>query len=74
MRSLSGLYFFLRMVIYIVGLTSYRLLRGYTDNIWLFNEVWFPTGAVFLLTALTIAIVRPYQKAYNYVLHRCSLA
>ena len=64
MRSLSGLYFFLRMVIYIVGLTSYRLLRGYTDNIWLFNEVWFPTGAVFLLTALTIAIVRPYQKAY----------
>ena len=64
MRSLCGLYFFLRMFVFIVGLASYRLLRGYTGNIWIINEVWFPSGIVFMLTALVIALVKPYQKAY----------
>ena len=64
MRSFSGLYFYLRMVVFIVGQASYRLLKGYSENIWLFNEVWFPAGTVFLLTALMIAFIRPYQRPY----------
>ena len=57
-------YFFLRMAVFIVGLASYRLLRSYTENIWMINETWFPSGVVFMLTALMIALVKPYQKAY----------
>ena len=67
MRSFSGLYFFLRMATYLVGVLSYRFLKV-TDNIWLINEIWYPTGTVFLITALTIALVKPYQKSYmNYL-------
>ena len=62
MRSFCGLYFFLRMAVFIVGLTSYRLFRPYTDNIWMIDEVWFPIGVVFMLSALTIALIKPYQK------------
>ena len=64
MRSFCGLYFFLRMAVFIVGLASYRLLRSHTENIWMINETWFPSGVVFMLTALMIALVKPYQKAY----------
>ena len=64
MRSFCGLYFFLRMAVLIVGLTSYRLFRSYTENIWMINEIWFPSGVVFMLTALMIALVKPYRKAY----------
>jgi K+-sensing histidine kinase KdpD len=64
MRSFCGLYFFLRMVVFIVGLASYRLFRRYTENIWNINEIWFPSGVVFMLTALVIALVKPYRKAY----------
>ena len=64
MRSWCGLYFFLRMIVFLVGLASYRLLRGYTENIWIINEVWFPCGTVFMLTALMIAFIKPYQKQH----------
>ena len=64
MRSFAGLYFFLRMIVYVVGVASYRLLRRYTKNVWIFDEIWFPCGTVFMLTALMIALVKPYQKAY----------
>ena len=64
MRSFAGLYFFLRMIVYMVGVASYRLLRRYTKNVWIFDEIWFPCGTVFMLTALMIALVKPYQKAY----------
>ena len=64
MRSWCGLYFFLRMIVYIVGIVSYRLLRGYTENVWILNEIWFPCGTVFMLTALMIALVKPYQKPH----------
>ena len=64
MRSWCGLYFFLRMIVYVVGIVSYGLLRGYTENVWILNEIWFPCGTVFMLTALTIALVKPYQKPY----------
>ena len=64
MRSFAGLYFFLRMMVYVVGVASYRLLRRYTKNVWIFDEIWFPCGTVFMLTALMIALIKPYQKAY----------
>ena len=64
MRSLCGLYFYLRMAVFIVGLAGYRLFRGYTGNVWTINEIWFPSGTLFMLTALMIALVKPYQKKY----------
>ena len=27
------------------------------------DEVWFPIGVIFMLVALTIALIKPYQKA-----------
>ena len=76
MRSFSGLYFFLRMLVFLVGELSYRFLKV-NDSIWLINEIWFPVGTVFLATGLTVALIQPYQRAYmNYLdaLLLCNLA
>ena len=60
MRALSGLYFFVRIVVLLVDApTSLTLpILGFSVNIWLVR------GAVFLLTALLIALYRPYKKTY----------
>ena len=67
LRSFSGLYFFLRMALYLVGVLSGILLKK-NKNIWMTDVVWFPTGAVLMITALTVALIKPYQKNYmNYL-------
>ena len=67
LRSFSGLYFFLRMAVFLVGLLSGVLLKV-NNNIWMNDAIWFPIGAVFMITALTVALIKPYQKNYmNYL-------
>ena len=66
-RSFSGLYFFLRMALYLLGLLSDRLLKVNNNN-WMSDAIWFPIGTVFMITALTVALIKPYQKNYmNYL-------
>ena len=68
LRSFSGLYFFLRTAIYLVNVLSCRFLREPNDNVWMTNQIWFPTGTVFMISALTVALIGPYQKNYmNYL-------
>ena len=50
----------MRSLVYIAGTASNMLLKKY---IWTYNDIWFPCGTVFILTALMIALVKPYQKA-----------
>ena len=67
LRSFSGLYFFLRMAVFLVGLLSDRLLK-INNNIWMTDAIWFPIGTVLMITALTVALIKPYQKNYmNYL-------
>ena len=64
MRSFSGLYFLLRIVVYFTGLLSHKLLHHFS----FLSEIWFPVGTVFLLSALTTALIKPYKMAYmNYL-------
>ena len=61
MRSLSGLYFFLRIVAFLSAYLSQKISHHVFD-------VWFPLGTVCLITALTIAFIRPYKQTYmNYL-------
>ena len=63
LRSFSGLYFFLRMTVYVISTLSHIFLKV-NDNVWSIDEIWFPTGTVFIITALTIALIKPYRKNY----------
>ena len=61
MRSFAGLYFVLRIAAYLSELLSH-LVSNY-----LFINRWLTLGTLLFFTTLTIAIARPYQKAYmNY--------
>ena len=60
MRSFSGLYFFIRIVLYLTGYLSKKL----SGNIWSEKAIWFSSGTVFFTTALTIGLAQPYKKAY----------
>ena len=63
MRSFSGLYFFLRAAVYLTSSFSH-LLTSYNISI----DRRFAVGTLFFLITLTIAIARPYRKAYmNYL-------
>ena len=63
MRSFSGLYFFLRIVPYLI--VSLQLLQLPKNNI---VTYWYYFGTLFFVAALTIALAKPYQKAYmNYL-------
>ena len=61
MRSFSGLYFILRMVVCLIALFSFNVINNYVTD---FNYC----GVTFLIVALTIALVQPYRKAYANVL------
>ena len=65
MRSYSGLYFFLRIVPYlIVSLQLLQLPKNNTATV----TYWYYMGTLFFVAALTIALAKPYQKAYmNYL-------
>ena len=66
-RSFSGLYFFLRIAAFLIGLMCDRLLKV-NNTLWLTGALWFPTGTVVMITALTVALIKPYQKNYmNYL-------
>ena len=53
---------------YFTGYLSYKIIKANEINRWSINAIWFPTGTVFLLASVTIALVKPYQKAHmNYV-------
>ena len=65
MRSFSGLYFFLRMIVFIVAFLSYLISKRFMHvpelNI-------YSVGVLLLITTLTIALAKPYKKAYmNYL-------
>ena len=60
MRSFSGLYFFLRIVPYLI--VSLQLLQLPKNNI--IVTYWYYFGTLFFVAALTIALAKPYQKAY----------
>ena len=58
MRNFSGLYFFLRIVPFLIT----ALL---TNNSF---ALWYYYGTLFFITILTIAFAKPYRKAYmNYL-------
>ena len=68
MRSFSGLYFLLRMVVILV-VTLIDSIPGVS-----LDESWFLQGIIFSLTALFIALCRPYKKTYMNVLDSLSLS
>ena len=61
MRSFSGLYFFVRITAYICVLISH-LTKSF-----LHINLWVAVGTLLFFVTLTIAIAKPYRKAYmNY--------
>ena len=60
MRSLSALYFFLRIVIFLTAFLSKKL----SNNVWSLKAIWFPAGTVFFVMALIITLVQPYKRTY----------
>ena len=58
MRCISGSYFFLRIMPFLIKLTTRIISAHYTF------VHWFYSGTLFLIAALTVALVKPYQKAY----------
>ena len=61
MRSFSGLYYFVRLLVVI---TAYLSMKLSTAGEWLSDDMWFPIGTVFLTVAIVIALTRPYKKIY----------
>ena len=61
MRSFSGLYYFVRLLVLI---TAYLSMKLSTGGEWLSDDMWFPIGTVFLTMAIVIALTKPYKKNY----------
>ena len=59
MRSISGLYFFLRPVEYLLTLLLHFLNKYVNINI-----IWFVHGNMFCTISLLIAFAKPYKKCY----------
>ena len=63
MRCISGLYFVLRITPFLIKLITRLLSVEYHAFVH-----WFNSGTLFLIAALTVALVKPYQKVYmNYL-------
>jgi hypothetical protein len=61
MRSFSGLYFFLRMIVYIVVYVTQSIAKKHVSE-------WYSAGVVLLIATLTMALVQPYKKVFmNYL-------
>ena len=61
MRSFSGLYFFLRMVAFLVMCLSRALGRHHVSQ-------WYSVSILLLITTIAMALAKPYRKAYmNYL-------
>ena len=61
MRSLSGLYFFVQILMIVVYGVS-NLLQ------WSNNDPWLPRSILILVTCLMVALLRPYKKTYMNIL------
>ncbi len=61
MRSLSGLYFFVRVLVIVVYGVS-NILQ------WSNNDPWLPRSILVLITCLIVSLLRPYKKTYMNVL------
>ena len=66
MRSFSGLYFLLIIVLFVVVLINRALSLSF--------KPWFLQGTIFLFSALLVALCRPYKKTYMNVLDTLSLS
>ena len=67
MRSFPGLYFLLRMVIYLTGMFSQKILSPHRSQL-LAIVIWFPAGTILFILALTVALIKPYKPAHtNYL-------
>ena len=64
MRSFSGFYLLLRMLVGLVGLLTYFLNMHRAHVIWTLKVIWIPIGNVLMIAALMIALIRPYRKFY----------
>ena len=61
MRSFSGLYFFLRMIVYIIVYVIHSIAKHHVSE-------WYSAGVVLLIATLTMALVQPYKKPFmNYL-------
>ena len=64
MRSFSGLYFFLRLLMWLPILISH--LTNRYSNVYI--DKWIFLGFFFCITSLSMTYIRPYNKAYmNYL-------
>ena len=59
MRSFSGLYFALRIVVVVLPCFALSLTK---------DSLFFETGALFLIVAFFVALAKPYKKAYANIL------
>ena len=60
MRSLSALYFYLRV--------AALFISPVFETLSLFNNIWFSLGVLFLCTAFIKAVIKPYKNDYmNYM-------
>ena len=57
MKSFSGLYFFLRMVVFIVVYVVQSIAKYHVSE-------WYSAGVVLLIATLTMALVQPYKKPF----------
>ena len=65
MRSFSGLYFFLRMMVLFVAVLSYQVGKHFLHVPEL--DI-YSVGVLLLITTLTMALAKPYKKVYmNYL-------
>ena len=64
MRSLSSLYFYLRMAIYLSAYIIRKILSSHRS----FAGVWISAGTAFFIVALIIALIKPYKATHmNYL-------
>ena len=70
MRCFSSLYFFIRIVLYFAGFLSKKL----SNSIWSMKAIWFSSGTIFFIAALTIGVAQPYQKVHMYYVDTFLLA
>ena len=65
MRCISGFYFLLRIMPFLIKSTTRPLHVSVVHHAFVH---WFYSGTLFLTAALTVALVKPYQKVYmNYL-------